>query len=430
MNLREIVLQDLISFTKDGEWGKDKDTGSSVEMYVIRGTDFQDVKAGYFGNLPIRWIPKHIADKKTLEAGDVLIELAGGTEDNPTGRTCYVSEEFIANSDKPLTVASFSRFIRFDNSICDSNYIYWMLHFLHKYRIIKKYHVQHTGTSRFQWTLFSNKEKIKVHELPIQRKIANILSAYDELIENNKKRIKLLEEMAEEIYKEWFVRMRFPGYEKTKFFKEQGKQVPYGTNGALPEGWERTALTAIVDVLSGGTPKTEKPEFWNGQIPFFSPKDYKGEVFCFKTESYITKLGLRNCNSRLFEEDTIIITARGSVGNILLTGCSMAMNQSCFALAGKNNISNYYVYKLLLANADHFKKVANGATFGAITIKTFEQTKVVLPSISIIEKFNQCIFPFFEEIKILSQKNILLQETRDLLLPRLMSGKLNVEGIA
>ena len=87
MNVKEIVLQDLISFTKDGEWGKDKDTGSSIEMYVIRGTDFQDVKAGYFGNLPIRWIPKHIAEKKTLEAGDVLIELAGGTVDNPTGRS-------------------------------------------------------------------------------------------------------------------------------------------------------------------------------------------------------------------------------------------------------------------------------------------------------------------------------------------------------
>ncbi|MCB1189651.1 MAG: restriction endonuclease subunit S [Leptospiraceae bacterium] len=412
MNVKEIVLQDLISFTKDGEWGKDKDTGSSIEMYVIRGTDFQDVKAGYFGNLPIRWIPKHIAEKKTLEAGDVLIELAGGTEDNPTGRTCYVSEEFIANSDRPLTVASFSRFIRFDNSICDSNYIYWMLHFLHKYRIIKKYHVQHTGTSRFQWTLFSNKEKIKVHEFPIQHKIANILSAYDDLIENNKKRIKLLEEMAEEIYKEWFVRMRFPGYEKTKFFNEQGKQVPFGTNGALPEGWEKVKLESALERVKR-MPKVSTDQYLSeGLFPIIDQGD---SIIAGYTndESFVQfeplPLVIFGDHTRRVKYVNFPFAA-GADGTQFLYPKNKSLLPIYFFIAVKNiDLSNFHY-------ARHFKFL--------------KQEYIIIPDEKIVLTFNDLTKPFFDEIRILSQKNLLLQETRDLLLPRLMSGKLSVEELA
>ncbi|MEQ8684223.1 MAG: restriction endonuclease subunit S [Imperialibacter sp.] len=266
----------------------------------------------------------------------------------------------------------------------------------------------------------------KLPPLPTQQKIASILSAYDDLIENNNQRIKLLEEMAEEIYKEWFVRLRFPGYKETRFIDPQGKEVPHGTPGALPEGWETVPLTKMVRVLSGGTPKTSKPEYWNGQIPFFTPKDYTGERYCYSTEGNITELGLRNCNSRLYGEDTIVVTARGTVGNIALLGRPMAMNQSCFAIEGKDDMPNYFVYGLLADTAGHLKTVANGATFNAINIKTFEQTKVVMPIGTLAMGYHLQVAPLFKMLKMLLQKNQLLQQTRDLLLPRLMSGKLDV----
>jgi len=131
--------------------------------------------------------------------------------------------------------------------------------------------------------------KVKVPKKENRSTIASILSAYDDLFENNKQRIRLLEQMAEEIYKEWFVRMRFPGYESAKFVD------------GLPEGWSKTSITNLVEIISGGTPKTSEDRFWNGSIPFFSPKDFKSDIFCFETESYISKMGLNNCNSTLLD---------------------------------------------------------------------------------------------------------------------------------
>ncbi len=112
-----------------------------------------------------------------------------------------------------------------------------------------------------------NEIPILLPPLPIQRKIAAVLSAYDDLIENNTRRIAILEKMAEELYREWFVRLRFPGHEKTKIVK------------GVPEGWEVNNALSILNVLGGGTPKTENPSYWDGEIPFFTPKDADDNYF-------------------------------------------------------------------------------------------------------------------------------------------------------
>ncbi len=259
--------------------------------------------------------------------------------------------------------------------------------------------------------------KVTFPPLPTQNKIVSILSTYDELIDNNNQRINLLEQMAEEIYKEWFVRLRFPGHKQTRIVD------------GVPDGWERLPLIKIVVVLSGGTPKTATTQYWDGKTPFFSPKDYHGELYCLETESYISELGLINCNSGLFPEDSIMITARGTVGNIVLTGVPMAMNQSCFALRPRKGYSNLFVYHLLQDTVAILKQIANGATFDAITIRTFEQTRVIVPTSELTLQFGELIQPFFDEIKTFQKKNKILKQTRDLLLPRLMSGKLSVNHL-
>jgi len=259
--------------------------------------------------------------------------------------------------------------------------------------------------------------KVSVPVAKYRTPIASILSAYDELIDNNNQRITILEQMAEEIYKEWFVRVRFPDHEQTP------------TVHGLPKGWKKIPLIDVLEVLSGGTPKTAISEYWNGEIPFFSPADYNGELYCFNTESYITSKGLKNCTSRLFPEDTIIITARGTVGNIVLTGLPMAMNQSCFALKAKLDLTTLYIYQLIKNTVATLKQIANGATFDAITIRTFEQTKAIVPSAQLRLEYDKNVQPLFGQIKILQKKNKILQQTRDLLLPRLISGKLSVEHL-
>ncbi|MFN6945358.1 MAG: restriction endonuclease subunit S [Cytophagaceae bacterium] len=418
MKLEEIELISLIDYSKDGEWGKGYDYGDAVEMYVIRGTDFQEVKEGVYDKLPVRWISRQIAERKKLKEGDVLIELAGGTEDNPTGRTCYISKDFINNSDKPLTVASFSRFIRLDTSKCNSRYIYWLLQYLYKYRILKKYHTQHTGTARFQWTHFANREKLAVHPFKYQRKIASILSAYDELIENNKQRIKLLEEMAEEIYKEWFVRMRFPGYESAKFYNEEGKEVPYGTGGAIPEGWKCSSIGNIsynFDSKRRPLSSTVREQI-KGKYPYYGAAKIIDRINKFIFDGKFL----------LIAEDGSVITKEG-YPVLQFVNEKFWVSNHAHILQGIAPISSEYLF-LSLKNYPIIGLVT-GAAQPKINQENLNRIIILNPKKDICEKFNKIIIPFFDKVKLLGDTNIILQQTRDLLLPRLISGKLSVEHL-
>lgn len=254
-----------------------------------------------------------------------------------------------------------------------------------------------------------------------QRKIATILSTYDKLIKNNLRRIKILEEMAQMIYQEWFVHFRFPGHEGVRMVDSQ--------MGKIPEGWEVVQFTDVADVLSGGTPKTKVTEYWEGDIFLFTPTDMPDSFYVMDTEKTITDLGLSKCNSRLYPRDTVFITARGTVGNVVMTSIDMAMNQSCYALLGKDGITQLFLFLLTLDSTDYLKKNTGGATFGTIIVDTFRRLPVLRPTLDAIEKFERMIKPIFELIKNLLSKNKNLRRTRDLLLPKLISGKLDVSEI-
>ena len=200
-----------------------------------------------------------------------------------------------------------------------------------------------------------------------QKRIGKILSSYDDLIENNRRRIQLLEQSARLLYKEWFISLRFPGHEHVKI-----------TNG-VPEGWERKTAFEVMNVLSGGTPKTDVPDYWNGEIPFFTPKDAIDSAYVFMTEKTITESGLKKCNSKLYPKDTVFITARGTVGNINLASKPMAMNQSCYALIANHPINQYYLYFALIEGVEQFRSRAVGAVFDAIIRDTFKMIPFLVP---------------------------------------------------
>jgi type I restriction enzyme S subunit len=266
-----------------------------------------------------------------------------------------------------------------------------------------------------------NLELPEIPNIPTQQKIAAILSNYDDLIENNTRRIKILEEMAQTLYYEWFVKFRFPGHEQVKMVESE--------LGLIPEGWEVINFTDIADVLSGGTPKTKISEYWNGSIPFFTPKDTPDNFYVMQTEKSITELGLSKCNSKLYPKNTVFITARGTVGKAVMTAVDMAMNQSCFALRGKDNINQYFVFLTIKNYVEYLQKAASGATFDAIIIDNFRRLIVIKPNIILINKFDNLISPTFEQIINLIQKNQNLRTTRDLLLPKLISGEIDVENL-
>ncbi len=247
-----------------------------------------------------------------------------------------------------------------------------------------------------------------------QERIASILSAYDDLIANNRRRIKLLEDAARLLYREWFVRLRFPSHEHAKI------------RDGIPEGWEKKTANDVMDVLSGGTPKTTNSAYWDGNIPFFTPKDSSEFAYVATTEKMLTEEGLRNCNSKLYPKDTVFITARGTVGKINLAQTAMAMNQSCYALAARPPINQFFLYFALVNGVEQFRSRASGAVFDAIVCDTFKLIPFILPEPRLIEMFTDFVTPMLRQVDILSIQIKRLQSARDLLLPKLMSGEIAV----
>lgn len=253
--------------------------------------------------------------------------------------------------------------------------------------------------------------------LDAQARVAECLSAYDDLIATNQRRIALLEEAARRLYREWFVHLRFPGHEQVE------------VKDGVPQGWEQGSAYDFISILSGGTPKTGVEHYWGGDIPFFTPKDSPDAYYVLGTEKMLTETGLANCNSRLFAKNTTFITARGTVGKVALAQRQMAMNQSCYALVPKQDYDNFFLFSAIKNAVEHFKQVAVGGVFDAIVVDTFKVIPFVLPNIEITEAFGNAVQPVFQQVEILLLQNQQLAQARDLLLPKLMSGQLDVSGI-
>lgn len=272
-----------------------------------------------------------------------------------------------------------------------------------------------SGRQRAQMDVLENLKMLVPKDISDQRRIASILSSLDRKIELNNKINADLEEMAQAIFKNWFV--DFEPFKDGKFVDSE--------LGMIPEGWKVGRLTDVIKLMPGGTPKTSEPLYWdNGTIPFFSPKDVNG-VYCFATEKHITETGLNKCSSNLYPKDTIFITCRGTVGKVCLAACDMAMNQSNYAIKAIDGYSQYYVFFLVKSVVERLIKKSNGAVFSAITSKDFDE-EILIPSQKAVEDFTNVIDGFFRRIFTIGTESSRLSTLRDTLLPRLMSGELEI----
>ncbi len=270
---------------------------------------------------------------------------------------------------------------------------------------------------------------LKISHLPnptTQKKITSILSAYDDLIENNNQRIKLLEEMAEEIYKEWFVRFRFPSYKEAAFLDKEGNKVAHGTKGAIPEGWEKVRLDKYIDFEKGVEPGSA---------------NYESECL---DENYVSflrvgDLGSRDSNIFIKKElskgkyvtkDDIIITLDGTVGKVAM-GFEGCYSSGLRKIVYKTDLIKRSFTYLTLLSANIQGTIQSHAAGTTIlhASSSIKFMKILMPKENLLQDFENLVNPMLDEILLLKDKNKILQETRDLLLPRLISGKLSVEDL-
>ena len=241
--------------------------------------------------------------------------------------------------------------------------------------------------------------EVQVPDIEVQKRIGAILARIDDKIELNTAINENLEQQAQALFK-----------------------------NLIADIQERVPFTSVIQVLGGGTPKTGKQEYWNGEIPFFTPKDV-GTPYVLTTEKNITPLGLDNCNSRLYPVNTIFLTARGTVGKVSLAGVPMSMNQSCYALAGKDGLHQIIVYHYVLETVKALKHKASGAVFDAIITRDFDTESVPALSSEQIDSFIAVAEPIYSDILNRTIENQRLAALRDALLPKLMNGEIDVSAV-
>lgn len=233
--------------------------------------------------------------------------------------------------------------------------------------------------------------KVQLPPLPTQQKIASILSAYDNLIQNYKKQIEALQTAASELYKEWFVRFRFPGYQTTKF-----------ENG-IPKGWKIEKLTKLVEVKYG----KDHSKLDVGNIPVYG----SGGI-------------MRYCNKSLYDKETVLIPRKGSLNNIMYANNPLwTVDTMFYTVMLRKNIAKYLYYVLSKIDMESFNA---GAALPSMTTEILSHFKIIVPDNEILESFDKKIALIFTQIDNLQQQITNLTQQRDLLLPRLMSGKLEV----
>ncbi|MBW4505632.1 MAG: restriction endonuclease subunit S [Scytonematopsis contorta HA4267-MV1] len=265
-----------------------------------------------------------------------------------------------------------------------------------------------------------HKIRLNCPPLYIQKKIAAILSAYDDLIENNNRRIALLEKMAEEIYREWFVRLRFPGYEQVTCHK------------GVPEGWNLIKIEKAFKIIGGGTPSKEESRYWNdGNINWYTPSDITSANGIFLSSSSLkcTEEGLNNSSARLFPAYSIMMTSRATIGAIGVNVTTACTNQGFINCIPNENYPLFFLYHWLKLNKTSFELLSSGATFSELSKSTFKKMNILTPNKELVHKFNNNIMQMFKRIEILLSEVTILKQTRSRLLTRLISGKLSVENL-
>jgi len=270
----------------------------------------------------------------------------------------------------------------------------------------------------------------------IQDEVAGLLGSIDDRITLLRETNTTLEAIAQALFKSWFVDFD-PVHAKMQGRAPEGMDQAIAALfpdsfeeselGAVPKGWPTISFRDSINVIGGGTPKTSVPEYWGGDIPWFSVVDAPNasDMFVVDTEKHITEAGLNGSSTKLLPTGTTIISARGTVGRLALTGCPMAMNQSCYGLRGKAG-DQYFTYFSTTRLIEQLKQRAHGSVFDTITQETFGGVSICYPTIVVIQAFEQLVEPLLMRLREnLIQANS-LASLRDTLLPRLISGQLRL----
>ena len=263
---------------------------------------------------------------------------------------------------------------------------------------------------------------IRLPDFSQQQKIASILSAYDDLIENNTRRIALLEKLAQLLYREWFVHFRFPGHEDVSFKESE--------LGRIPEEWEVASLESFGTILTGKTPSKKKPELFGGEVPFIKLPDMHGQVFIVETTEGLSREGEESQRKKTVPANSICVSCIGTGGIVVITSEPSQTNQQINTVVPTRSDLREFLYFSALSLQDDINNYgATGATMTNLSRGKFASLKVIAPCEKMVSSYSKLTAPMFDRVLNLQRANRNLRAQRDLLLPKLVSGEIDVSGI-
>ncbi|SRR6266545_1776488 len=400
-----------------------KEVASVRSGFAFRSEDWRDegvpvvriknVKEGHLLMEDCAFVSEAVAERAEpyeLRRGDVLITMTGDIAETA----------IVRNEGRLLLNQRVGRFNVSDPDRLDSKYLYYVLRFPPIRETIKA-HAYGVAQANISPDLIEA-VPVPLPRLDTQRKIAAILSAYDDLLENNTRRIQILEEMAQAIYREWFVEFRFPGH--------SGMRMTESQLGSIPKGWRVATLGELCETLqSGGTPSRSEEAFWDrGTISWFKTKELR-DSFLFESEERITEAAVNGSSARIFQPGTILMAIYGSptVGRLGVLTQAASCNQAALGLVSDpTKLSQRLLFYLLMDQKGYFNNIAQGAAQQNISKAKVAATRVLVPEMSVQDSFDSSVGPVWEDLRNLREKNSNLRSTKDLLLPKLMSGELDV----
>lgn len=259
--------------------------------------------------------------------------------------------------------------------------------------------------------------EIPLPPLPIQQRIAGILSAYDELIENSQRRIKILESMARALYREWFVHFRFSGHES----------IPRITSplGEIPQGWEVKRIQDFGKVITGKTPSKANAAYFGDEVQFLKTPDMHGNMFIIGTNERLSSSGTASQANKTLPAGSICVSCIGTIGVVSITTEECQTNQQINSVILANPASREFLFLRLQDAKQALENLgSNGATMGNVNKSKFEAMEIICPPTDLLSDYHHFAKPIFLQILTLARQIQNLRRTRDLLLPRLLSGQI------
>lgn len=422
-----IPVREVIARYIGGGWGSETRTEDFSEpAWVIRGTDFSSVQVGDMSTCPHRYHKPSNLISRRLQDGDLIVEVSGGSKDQPVGRALLVDAMTLGQFDGDVIPASFCKLVRPNRALVDPEYLIAFLRWLYASREIMQYQVQSTGISNFQFETFLDGQLMSLPSLPTQGKIAAILTAYDDLIENNIRRIKTLDEMAQRTYREWFVDFRYPGHEEVPLVDSE--------LGVIPEGWSVRRLDEVADVARGLS-WDRGEEVTTGGHPVVTIPNVQRRLqldgmtrLDGLTETVVEKYSLN-------DGDTLLVGSNGNperVGHAVSVPCGVEVLFASFLMRVRSDntllgsaLLHFQLKDPRLTSA--WRSSAIGSTsLRNIRLSTLRASPVLIPPSGIRADGDAQLRECLDYKDALDRQATLLAVTRDLLLPRLISGAIDL----